>query len=668
MNDQLLTLSKIFTERIFRIPDYQRGYAWTRKEIEDFWNDLIRLNPQSNHYVGVLTLEPISAKTYSKWIDDLWLIDSKKYTPYYVVDGQQRLTTSILLIKSIINTMKKRGINQLNFTNVTDIERKFIVENKDENKSSSYLFCYERDNPSYSCLVNQIYCDNKNDLDSQQKTTYTQNLMNAISFFQKKLEALNASEIEMVYKKISQQFLFNTYEISSDIDVFVTFETMNNRGKPLSYLELLKNRLIYLSTLFNIKSDTKAVLRRNINSCWKDIYHILGQEKSNYLPDDEFLDAHFQLYFCNQINDIYRNYRKKNLPYYSTNIIQFNYLLEEYFVTNKIFEGQLNTVNIMEYIDSLKECIKSWYIISNPEKSNYSEEIIEYIRKINYLLTPRRGNRIQYFYGTYRTNPYKVLLLACLQNYIDENSLLKFLKSFERFLFMICFVPFECYDHNYEMINLDVIDTLKKLKKGDIIIDSIREKIDKMTNNLIADEVIKNLISYYGKSDFYNEDFIRYFLCEYELHLQHISKANISKLDRDIYFEKGYESIEHIYPQRARQTYWIEMFKEYTQKQKVALKGSLGNFVAVSQVKNSRLANLPFPEKKNGKNNHISYKYGTYAEIELTEYEDWGAEEILARGLKLITFLQDRWGCKIGNSKEEKIAFLGLSFLKENKE
>ena len=35
--DELMSMSKIFTEKIFRIPDYQRGYAWTEKEIKDFW-------------------------------------------------------------------------------------------------------------------------------------------------------------------------------------------------------------------------------------------------------------------------------------------------------------------------------------------------------------------------------------------------------------------------------------------------------------------------------------------------------------------------------------------------------------------------------------------------------------------------------------------------------
>ena len=67
-------------------------------------------------------------------------------------------------------------------------------------------------------------------------------------------------EIELLFKKITQNLMFNVYEISDDFDVFVAFETMNNRGKKLSNLELLKNRLIYLTTLYDeneIKHDER---------------------------------------------------------------------------------------------------------------------------------------------------------------------------------------------------------------------------------------------------------------------------------------------------------------------------------------------------------------------------------------------------------------------------
>jgi hypothetical protein len=172
-------------------------------------------------------------------------------------------------------------------------------------------------------------------------------------------------------------------------------------------------------------------------------------------------------------------------------------------------------------------------------------------------------------------------------------------------------------------------------------------------------------VSYYSKHGFYSEDSLRYFLCEYEIALMKESKSNIQKLDRDILFGKGYDSIEHIYPQNAHHRYWIDIYNDYTTKQKTSLRNSLGNFVVISLNKNGKLANKPFPEKKGNDQNAIGYKFGTYAEIELTSYEDWGPKEITERGIKLVNFLTKRWDVRIGNGKKsDKINFLGLSFLK----
>ncbi len=663
MNEQLITLSKVFTERIFRIPDYQRGYAWTEKEVMEFWNDLLRLSDSKNHYVGVLTLEPVQENIYNQWVDDLWLIKSKKFSPYYIVDGQQRITTSILLIKAIINLMKQNSIDKLNYTNAIDISRRFIAESKDENKSNSYLFGYETANPSYNYLVNHVYCGTTPDKLDNKETTYTLNLKNALAFFEKELKKLTKIQLEQIYTKITQHFLFNTYEISSDIDVFVTFETMNNRGKPLSYLELLKNRLIYLSTLFVVPDDIKARLRRDINDCWKNIYHILGQGRLNYLPDDEFLDAHFHIYFCHKLSEISKKYRRQPF-YYQSNLLLYDYLLAEYFVTEKVFNDTLKTNDIIDYINSLKESIKTWFDFNNPDEARYSDDIIEYLKKISYLFRPQRIRDRRYIGGE-RTNLYKVLVLVCLQNAKDDKTLFKFLKIFERYLFIREFIPFECYNGDLSLSSIDITDMLIKLDKGDLTVVGISEKIDKITTDMVDNESInKNLIGFYKRNGFYNQSFVRYFLCEYEVSLMKASKTFIEKLNRDVYFNKGYNSIEHIYPQRARHDYWIELFKIYTQKQKTSLRNSLGNFVAVSEAKNGRLGNKPFPVKKNGNHNLVGYRYGTYAEIELTEYDDWGAEEIRKRGLKLINFLNDRWKYKIGNSMSDKLDFLGLTFLK----
>ena len=64
---ELQSLNSIFKERILRIPDYQRGYAWTTTQLEDYWEDLLQLDPERIHYTGVITLEPVREKIWCKW-------------------------------------------------------------------------------------------------------------------------------------------------------------------------------------------------------------------------------------------------------------------------------------------------------------------------------------------------------------------------------------------------------------------------------------------------------------------------------------------------------------------------------------------------------------------------------------------------------------------------
>jgi uncharacterized protein with ParB-like and HNH nuclease domain len=51
--DEPRSLDSLFKEKIFRIPDYQRGYAWQHEQLKDFWEDLVNLADGRSHYTGV---------------------------------------------------------------------------------------------------------------------------------------------------------------------------------------------------------------------------------------------------------------------------------------------------------------------------------------------------------------------------------------------------------------------------------------------------------------------------------------------------------------------------------------------------------------------------------------------------------------------------------------
>lgn len=95
------------------------------------------------------------------------------------------------------------------------------------------------------------------------------------------------------------------YEVNDDFNVCIVFESMNNRGKSLSNLELLKNRFIYLSANLKATDDAKQELRKDINEVWKNIYHYLGKNPDLKLDDDDFLYNHWIMYF-EDTNEVYK--------------------------------------------------------------------------------------------------------------------------------------------------------------------------------------------------------------------------------------------------------------------------------------------------------------------------------------------------------------------------
>src|ERR1700733_4351965 len=104
--EEPISLDSVFKEKIFRIPDYQRGYAWQRDQLKDFWEDLVNLSEGRSHYTGVLTLKELPSKDVLKEDKEYWLVEDHSYKLYNIVDGQQRLTTFVIFLQAFVDLFK----------------------------------------------------------------------------------------------------------------------------------------------------------------------------------------------------------------------------------------------------------------------------------------------------------------------------------------------------------------------------------------------------------------------------------------------------------------------------------------------------------------------------------------------------------------------------------
>lgn len=653
MKTELFTVSRIFSEALYRIPDYQRGYAWEEQHLRDFWLDIEQLDEGKDHYTGVLTLEPLPAEVWSTWADDKWIIASRRYTPYYVVDGQQRLTTIVILLQSLLECNLP---DRLNHTPVDDIRRKYIFDSKDAS-NRSYLFGYIVDNPSYEYLKTRIFNEPSNKHSTDEETIYTRNLGNAKKFFLERLNAMRPAELELVFTKVTQQLVFNVYEIAKEIDVFVTFETINNRGKLLSSLELLKNRLIYLAMKLEPDIDAAAKMRDTINEAWKSVYHYLGKNQFRRLQDDNFLTIHLSQYFFpalarlpSAIGDegTFKVIRQMLLATQDPGRFLLNNIFSQKRVRGKADSYPALTVDLVhDYSQALKSAVKTYYHLSTPSDSPWTDA-----EKI----ALERIGRLRGFEPT--STPLSV--------YMREKNPRKradFMTTFERHAFLMSLrggrAPYR---------NSEVDWTVAQYNDGHLTLDQWHTQL---TNEGVAlfkevpavdslSDWVKNAHGYYGWRS------IEYFLFEYEMSLAASSKTARTKIDWSTFVTENYatdfSSVEHIYPQKATHSYWKERFGDFSPTHKRLLRNSLGNLLPLSKPKNASLSNRPFPEKKDRGTGSVGYIYGGYAENEVGQLENWGPMQILERGLKLLDFLEMRWSLSLGD-RQQKIRALGLHFL-----
>jgi uncharacterized protein with ParB-like and HNH nuclease domain len=699
---ELESLQNIFKDRIFRVPDYQRGYAWTIKQLKDLWEDVVNLPPNRFHYTGVLSLKKLDSKRWSLWNEDEWLIKDRGYKPFHVVDGQQRLTTFVIFIQSISELlgelpenleMKEEDIYLGSFSLKAIKEAYLVIEKPPRFIIKSYKFGYERDNPSFTFLKHRILLGP--DSGSIQETFYTLNLENAKKFFKENLaefyKEYGLKEIESLFKKLTQNLMFNVYEISDDFDVFVAFETMNNRGKKLSNLELLKNRLIYLTTLYEedeLNPDERKVLRDKINSAWKEVYYQLGKNKRHPLNDDDFLTAHWIMYFqyTRQKGDDYIRFllEEKFTPqniYLKTevkvsSIQEFEEIKEDEDSDQEdtgingnneeimVSRSKLTPKEIEKYVNSLKSAAVHWYNIHHPVNNpDLTAEEQLWIDRLN-----RSG--IIYF------RP--LITASFLSKRINTDDRVRLLQAIERFIF----VTFRLSRAFSSYRNSEFYRAARQLRNDELSIDTIIKMLnERMDYCFYSGEESADIYFDYtyfqkyiekkfkgGGGGFYGWNGLRYFLYEYEM--EKVKHRGSQKIDWDLFVkgEKDKVSIEHIYPQTPDNKCWEESFKDYTEEELLYFKGTLGNLLPLSKSINSSLQNDCFVDKKMPKYNEQDQKIrqgyadGSHSEIEVSNYTDWNAETILERGIKLLKFMERRWELQFEN-EEAMVKLLFLDFM-----
>ncbi|GHQ10047.1 hypothetical protein VN0274_13420 [Helicobacter pylori] len=259
---ELLDLYGVMEKGVFEIPSYQRGYAWQERQLKDFWNDLEHVSKLGNqfHYMHSLTLRELENE-----FED---------SAFEIIDGQQRLVTSLILLGLLAKTTQNK-------------DPKYSLINLEPILSYKYYGLSE----AFRAITEE-----EKDLEAFKTSFYTKNLIEAYAFFQEKIRNLPNTTLNKLLDALTKKMLFSVVGLNDNrIDPFSSFETINNRGKDLSILELLKNRLHFVAHKI-CEGKKLEDLQKEINDTYTRIYYNLREFEDDHL--EGFLKHFVEYYYC----------------------------------------------------------------------------------------------------------------------------------------------------------------------------------------------------------------------------------------------------------------------------------------------------------------------------------------------------------------------------------
>lgn len=254
----------------FLVPHHQRDFSWTEDEIEQLFKDIedARSSSQSEYFIGLMVFM------------------TKNDREFTILDGQQRLATTIIFLAAVRSWLRARDFNedadhiQSNYIAVRELGRQELDPRLilNENNNAFFKKHIVKESP-----IEEI----RRDLEQVKRYDPNRRLLEAALFCREYVSGVAGSSVDVVVsaEKLYElvRFIENNVKIvrlnvSTEADAYTVFETLNDRGLDLSVLDLVKNYL------FSKAGGTVPL--RDIQSRWSQMMANLTSVRA-----DDFLKA-----------------------------------------------------------------------------------------------------------------------------------------------------------------------------------------------------------------------------------------------------------------------------------------------------------------------------------------------------------------------------------------
>ena len=260
---KFIKFADLLEKRLFRIPHYQRAYSWRRAERQDMFKDLRKLKerPGNSHFMA--TVVGLRRETVPIVTDEYDVIE--------IVDGQQRLTTLVILLKVIAQELESSltDDDKAAFTTEARLERELQELLVKQDELSLILLQTNHDRSQHFA---NFLREGMSPPVSEARTLADRELLSAIH--ECKLFVKRWGNPTELLRLLKNQLWFIFHETHDEEAVYTVFEVLNNRGLEVSWLAKLKSRL--MEVVFEADQGNRSEHIDELHRIWGAFYGIVG--------------------------------------------------------------------------------------------------------------------------------------------------------------------------------------------------------------------------------------------------------------------------------------------------------------------------------------------------------------------------------------------------------
>lgn len=261
-------------DKVFIIPPFQRNYEWNSEQCDELFDDIINAYKNGKtHYLGNVVYY-------------VGKNDGASYSEYILVDGQQRVTTILLLLCALRDSISNQNV-------CDSVNRRYLINDTGDNRFRIRLKQTSYDSQSFMSIIDQTPLDNDDN-----------NIAKNYHYFKKLIKESDV-KAEDIYETIPLLEIVDVnLQIENDLETVQTvFEKINSTGKRLSPADLIRNFLLLAK---NSNEQEKLY-----NDYWVKIENIIKNENiSRFSRDylimnifDDVPEAKIYKMFKNYVND-----------------------------------------------------------------------------------------------------------------------------------------------------------------------------------------------------------------------------------------------------------------------------------------------------------------------------------------------------------------------------